>query len=115
MIENNWNLFKFGDSLVGGASKKCQETQLITEEEIGLYGKATPCYTRTDGWRARNGRKGKTGWSQDELDRFNKLVELVRKGRADKGNAFNVEVTKNAGTWGRINYGNKKGRENAPV
>ena len=42
VIENNWNLFKFGDSLDGEASTKCQQTQWITKEEIELYGKATP-------------------------------------------------------------------------
>jgi hypothetical protein len=94
VIENNWNLFKFGEGLIGEDRQRCQETIWITEEEIGLYGIETPRYTRTDGGRLRNGRQGKSGWSQDGLDRFNELVELVRKGRADRGNAFNAEVTK---------------------
>jgi hypothetical protein len=94
VIENNWNLFKFGGSLDGEASTKCQKKQWITEEENKKYGKVYPRFTGTDGGRPRNGRQGKTGWTQEGLDRFNKLVELVRQGRADRGKAFNAEVTK---------------------
>jgi hypothetical protein len=94
VIENNWNLLKFGDGLEGEAQKRCEEMEWITKEEHAKYGITKPRYTRTDGGRPRNGRQGKTGWSQDGMDRFNELVDLVRKGRAIRGNAFNAKITK---------------------
>ena len=94
VIENNWNRFKFGEGLEGADLETCQATVWITEEEKSKYGIGEPRYTRTEGGRPRNGRQGKTGWSQDGLDRFNNLVELVRKGRADAGHAFDEAVKK---------------------
>ena len=59
-----------------------------------MFGSKMPRYTKTDGGRPRNGRQGKTGWSQGGLDRFNELVKLVREGRKTSGTLFDTAVKK---------------------
>jgi hypothetical protein len=94
VIENNWNRLKFGENLEGKDRDKCKEIKWITEADTALFGCQMPRYTRTDGGRPRNGRQGKTGWSQCGLDRFNELVKVVREGRKTRGNIFDTEVKK---------------------
>jgi hypothetical protein len=94
VIENNWNRLKFGVNLEGGELQKCNNINWMSEEETEEYGTEQPRYTRTDSGRPKNGRQGKTGWSQAGLNRFNQLVELVRNGRTIRDHVFNSEVTK---------------------
>jgi hypothetical protein len=108
VIENNWNRFKFGEGLEGSDRERCRDTVWISEEEQLKYGLEEPRYTRTDGGRARNGRQGESGWSQDGLDRFNQLVGLVRKGRAATGHAFDAAVKKQCREMAKDNLGKRK-------
>ena len=92
VIENNWNRLQFGINLEGDEAERCNNIDWITEEDIDDYGTEMPRYTRTDSGRPKNGRQGKTGWSQDGLNRFNELVSLVRKGRQSREKVFNNVV-----------------------
>ena len=94
VIENNWNRLKFGQNLEGEDRKKCDKIKWISDEEMELFGAEVPRYTRSEVGRPRNGRQGKTGWSQEGLDRFNELVNMVRQGRKMRGNVFDTRVTK---------------------
>jgi hypothetical protein len=92
VIENNWNRLNFGGNLKGEEKTRCEEKQWISKEDTAMFGSDTPRYTKTDSGRPRNGRQGKTGWSQDGLDRFNELVKLVRQGRDTSGSLFDTAV-----------------------
>ena len=108
VIENNWNCLKFGASLEKKEQEKCNKTSWVSEEEEELYGTEMPRYTRTNGGRTRNGRQGKTGWSQDGLDRFNSLVDLVQQGRKDRGKVFNAAMKKRCSDMVEETKQNKK-------
>jgi hypothetical protein len=108
VIENNWNRFKFGDGLEGTDRERCDKTVWITHEETSEYGLEELRYTRKNVGRAMNGRQGKTGWSQDGLDRFNHLVGLVRKGRLATGNAFDAAVKTECKEMAALKLRNRK-------
>ena len=115
VIENNWNRFKFGEGLEGKDHEKCKKIKWISEAEKKLYGTKVPRYTKTDGGRPRNGRQGNTGWSQDGLDRFNYLVDLVRQGRKDRGKVFNAAIQKRCRDMVEEKKTTRKGEEGATM